>query len=72
MANADKKRFKNVLTDELKYELSEAEAHYENLYFEHSTKGLENPVELRTVRRDIARMKTELRSRELAEKTTEE
>lgn len=67
MAYADTKRFKNVLTDELKSELAGAEESYTNLYFEHATKGLENPIVLRNIRRDIARIKTELRARSLKE-----
>jgi len=33
--------------------------------FEHAIRGLENPLTLREVRRDIARLKTEVRRREL-------
>ncbi len=72
MANADRKRFKNILTDELERELREAEEAYTNLFFEHSTKGLDNPIVLRNIRRDIARMKTELRARSIKENTSAE
>ncbi len=53
--------------DELKNELQETELHYQKLKFDHAIKGLDNPIELRGVRRDIARLQTEIRRREVAE-----
>ncbi len=35
------------------------------LRFQHATRRLENPIQLRTVRRDIARVKTIIREREI-------
>jgi large subunit ribosomal protein L29 len=58
--------------EELVEELKNAEANYRNLRFDHVTTGLENPIKLVEVRRDIARIKTELRKRELAEASEEE
>jgi large subunit ribosomal protein L29 len=40
--------------------------------FDHASKGLENPLELKTLRRDIARLSTEIRSREISAMTKEE
>ena len=37
-----------------------------NLRFQHVTGQLENPVKMREVKRDIARVKTALREKELA------
>ena len=51
---------------DLKTELTETSAQYQRLKFDHAIKGLENPIGLREVRRDIARLKTELRKREVA------
>lgn len=51
--------------DELKNELKETETQYRKLQFDHTLRGLENPLALREVRRDIARLNTEVRSREL-------
>ena len=34
--------------------------------FDHAIKGLDNPLSIRDVRKDIARLNTELRRRELA------
>jgi len=58
--------------DELTNELKETQGQYQKLEFDHTLKGLENPLALKEVRRDIARMKTELRRREIAELTPEQ
>ncbi|MBQ9636596.1 MAG: 50S ribosomal protein L29 [Prevotella sp.] len=42
-----------------------AEAKLQQLKLNHSIAPLENPSEIKAVRRDVARMKTELRQREL-------
>ena len=52
--------------EELKNELTETETQYAKMKFDQTLKGLENPLSLRSVRRDVARMKTEVRRRELA------
>ena len=51
---------------ELLDELKQTEAQYQKMSFDHAIKGLDNPILLREVRRDIARLKTEVRRRELA------
>ena len=51
--------------EELASELKETEAQYQKLKFDHAVKGLDNPILLREVRRDIARLKTEARRREV-------
>ncbi len=51
--------------EDLTAELSAMEVQYQKLTFDHAIKGLENPLVLREVRRDVARIKTEIRSREL-------
>ena len=53
-------------------ELEETQAQYQKLRFDHAIKGLENPLVLREVRRDIARLKTEIRRRQLAAASTED
>jgi large subunit ribosomal protein L29 len=58
--------------EELVEELKNAEVKYRNLRFDHSTRGLENPLDLIEVRRDIARLKTEMRKRELATASEEQ
>ncbi len=51
---------------DLSAELREVESQYQKLKFDHAIRGLENPIILRQVRRNIARLKTELKRRELA------
>jgi len=54
-------------TDEnLLNELKETEIQYKKLKFDHAVKGLENPQVIKEVRRDIARLNTEVRRREVA------
>lgn len=53
-------------------ELKETEEQYHKLKFDHSIKGLDNPLVLRDVRRDIARLNAEIRRREIAKMTEEE
>ena len=47
-------------------EFNEAKEEYIKFKFDHSVAGLENPLTLRSLRRDISRIKTEMRRRELA------
>lgn len=57
---------------DLQSELEETQAQYRKLKFDHATKGLENPIVLREIRRDIARLKTEMRRRELENASKEQ
>ena len=56
---------KEFTVEDLRSELAETETQYQKMKFDHATKGLDNPLALREVRRDIARLNTEIRSREL-------
>lgn len=58
--------------DDLKAELVQINTQYQKLRFDHTIKGLDNPVTLRETRRDIARIQSELRRREVAAFTPEE
>jgi len=60
-------------TDEqLVSELDQTVSQFQKLKFDHTLKGLENPLALREVRRDIARLKTEMRKREVSSLTDEQ
>ena len=48
-------------------ELEGTQAEYQKMRFDHAVKGLDNPMELREMRKDIARIKTEIRRRQLAQ-----
>jgi large subunit ribosomal protein L29 len=56
---------KDLSDEELKRRLKDEEENLSNLRFRHQTTQVESPAKLRTVRRDIARMKTLLRARTL-------
>jgi large subunit ribosomal protein L29 len=63
----EKANLKEVALDELQSRLASAENEILQMKFDHAVKGLGNPMELREVRRDIARLHTEIRQRQLAE-----
>ena len=50
----------NLSVDELKSKASELEATMEKMRLNHAITQLENPMSLRSTRREIARIKTEL------------
>lgn len=52
--------------DELRKQLADLKAELFNLRFQHATGQLENPIRLREVRKDIARVLTAQRLREVA------
>ncbi len=55
------------LTDEeLAQKLEDGRAELFNLRFQQATSQLENTARVKTVRRDIARVQTEIRAREIA------
>jgi len=58
--------------EQLSNELGETMTQYRKIRFDHALKGLENPLAIRAVRRDIARMKNEVRRREIANMSAEE
>ena len=57
---------KQLSVEELKKRLTDEEENLANLRFQLATSQLESPIKVRTVRRDIARIKTLLREREVA------
>jgi len=58
--------------EDLRSQLEQSVASYEKMKFDHAVNGIEQPLALRQSRRDIARMNTELRRRELAAMSPEE
>ena len=59
------KEIKELETKELAERIEAEVAKYEQMKFNHSVSPLENPSLIKAARRDIARLKTELRQREL-------
>jgi large subunit ribosomal protein L29 len=56
---------RELSTNELTERLETEQANYKNMVLNHAISPLENPSQIKKLRRDIARMKTELRQREL-------
>ena len=56
---------KSLETKELAEKLETAVANYNQMKLNHAVTPMENPSQIKAARRDIARMKTELRQREL-------
>lgn len=72
MASKKFLELKEFTSEELVNELKATEAAYQKLGFDHTIKGVNNPLQLRETRRDIARIKTEVRRREVAEMSEEQ
>ncbi len=59
-----KNEFHNMSDAELNTKLQELKSELFNLRFRHASGQLENPVSIRTCKRDIARVNTEIRARQ--------
>ena len=59
------KEVKQFDTKELVEKIEDAETALDKMKLNHQITPLENPSQIKAARRDIARMKTELRQREL-------
>ncbi len=60
------KKLNEMSSPELEKELTELKSELFKLRFSLATNGLDNPMRIREVRREIARVKTILRKRELS------
>ncbi len=56
---------KKLNAEEIQVRLEEAQGEMENLRIQHSTRQLDNPLRMRSLRREIARMRTILTERNL-------
>ena len=59
------KDIQGMTNDELAAKLADLKEELFNLHFRHATGQLENPNVIATTRKDIARIKTEIRAREI-------
>ena len=70
MANNKKADFNKTLKElsqtDLQARIQEDTLRLKKLEFAHAISPLENPMSIRNLRKDIARLKTELKSKELA------
>ena len=60
------KSIKDLSEADLKARITEDEVRLKKLEFAHTISPLENPVSIRSLRKDLARLKTELKKRELS------
>jgi len=67
MPNNFMQDLKELSVEDIQEKLRSTEREYVQLKFDHASKGLDSPIRIRKMRRDIARMKTELRNRELSD-----
>ena len=69
MANKQTYEFNRSIKDlnltDLKAKIQEDELRMKKLEFAHAISPLENPMNIRSLRRDIARLKTELQKKEM-------
>ena len=63
-----KEKVHELRDEELQEKLNSLKTELFNLRFSHATGQLANPLQIQTVRRDIARVKTVIRERELRAK----
>lgn len=61
-----KNQFHEMNTEELKVKLKDLKQEFFNLRFQHATGQLANPLTLNTCKKDIARVMTILREREIS------
>lgn len=66
MANKKSTDLKGLTIDQLHTEVASVESTVSKLKFDHAVRGLQNPREIGVNKKEVARIKTELRSRELA------
>ncbi len=59
---------KDLSLEELKDKLNEKQADLSKMKLNHAVSPLENPLLLRSTRKDVARIRTEIKKRELAVK----
>ena len=62
------KEIRELSVEELEVKLTELKKDLFNLRLQHATNQLDNPTRIADVKRDIARVNTILRERQLAEK----
>jgi len=62
------KEIADLTTSEVKEKIDIELEGYNKMRMNHEVSALENPVQLRLKRKEIARLKTEMRKRELSEK----
>jgi large subunit ribosomal protein L29 len=65
MASKKHLELQTMSVESIESELTQSKTDIKRMKFDHGSKGLENPLELKSLRKDIARLHTELRDREI-------
>jgi large subunit ribosomal protein L29 len=60
----DNKTFREMTTEELKKKIFDSKKSYSEIKLQHVVSQIENPLQIKYQRRDIARMLTELKNRD--------
>ena len=60
----DNKTFREMTTEELKKKIFDSRKTYSEIKLQHVVSQIENPLQIKYQRRDIARMLTELKNRD--------
>lgn len=68
MAKVKKEDIKDLTTQELREKVEELKLKFQKTKFNHAVSQLDNPLLLRSMRKDVARLNTELNARLKAEK----
>ena len=71
MASKRHLELQTLSAETLKEELAQAKSDLAQLKFDHNSKGLQNPNELKAIKLEVARLQTEIRAREIKEMTPE-
>lgn len=61
-----KKSIQTLSAEDLQARINEDELRLKKLEFAHAISPLENPMSIRSLRREVARLKTELKKKQLA------
>jgi large subunit ribosomal protein L29 len=67
MASKTTTELKGMSVEQLLNQAAELESGISKMKFDHAVRGLQNPMEIRRTRKEIARLYTELRDRELSQ-----
>lgn len=67
MASKTTTELKGMSVEQLQNQAAELESGISKMKFDHAVRGLQNPMEIRRTRKEIARLYTELRDRELSQ-----
>jgi len=72
MASKKFLELQNLTSESINEELSKVSSDLSRMKFDHGAKGLENPLLLGESKKEVARMKTELRAREIKAMNSED